>query len=118
MTRPTVFISYSHKDEDWKDRVVTHLRGLGHQGSLAVWDDRRIEGGQDWYQEIQDAMSAASVALLLVSADFLGLGVYPRQGGAAPAGAPGVGGGAGDTRHPQTVRLADDRLAEAAASAS
>jgi tetratricopeptide (TPR) repeat protein len=71
MTKPTIFISYSHKDEAWKDRLVTHLRGLGHQGSLDAWDDRRIEGGQDWHQEIQDAMSAASVALLLVSADFL-----------------------------------------------
>ena len=26
MTNPTVFISYSHKDEEWKDRLVTHLK--------------------------------------------------------------------------------------------
>jgi len=25
MTKPTVFISYSHKDEAWKDCLVTHL---------------------------------------------------------------------------------------------
>ena len=25
MTKPTVFISYSHKDEEWKDRLVSHL---------------------------------------------------------------------------------------------
>jgi hypothetical protein len=71
MTKPTVFISYSHKDEAWKDRVVTHLGVLQKQGMLDAWDDRRIGAGQDWYQEIQDAMDAASVALLLVSADFL-----------------------------------------------
>ena len=32
MTQPTVFISYSHQDEPWKDRLVTHL-GVG---ALAV----------------------------------------------------------------------------------
>jgi len=25
MTKPTVFISYSHKDEVWKDRLVIQL---------------------------------------------------------------------------------------------
>ena len=38
MSRPTVFISYSHKDEDWKDRLVTHLGVLAQQGVLEVWD--------------------------------------------------------------------------------
>src|SRR5713226_1037627 len=71
MSKPTVFISYSHKDEDWKDRLVTHLGVLRHQGLLDLWDDRRIAAGEDWHQEIQEAMAAASVAILLVSADFL-----------------------------------------------
>ena len=34
MSKPTVFISYSHKDEDWKNRLVTHLGVLRHQGLL------------------------------------------------------------------------------------
>lgn len=42
---PTVFISYSHKDEVWKDRLVTHLAGLERDGRLRVWDDRRIRAG-------------------------------------------------------------------------
>ena len=71
MSKPTVFISYSHKDEDWKDRLVTHLGVLRHQGLLDLWDDRRIAAGEDWHQEIQEAMAAASVAVLLVSANFL-----------------------------------------------
>jgi hypothetical protein len=71
MTKPTVFISYSHKDEEWKDRLVTHLGVLRHQGLLDLWDDRRIGAGEDWKQEIQEAMDAASVAVLLVSANFL-----------------------------------------------
>jgi len=28
MTKPTVFISYSHKDEKWKDRLRSHLKVL------------------------------------------------------------------------------------------
>jgi hypothetical protein len=38
--RPTVFVSYSHLDETWKDLVVGHLKVLG--SDLEVWDDRRI----------------------------------------------------------------------------
>jgi hypothetical protein len=71
MTKPAVFISYSHKDEKWKDRLVTHLGVLQSQGLLDLWDDRRIGAGEDWEQEIQEAMDAASVAVLLVSAHFL-----------------------------------------------
>jgi tetratricopeptide (TPR) repeat protein len=71
MTMPTVFISYSHKDEDWKDRLVTQLGVLQQEGLLDLWDDRRIGAGEDWYQRIQEAIAKAGVAVLLVSADFL-----------------------------------------------
>ena len=67
----TVFISYSHKDEAWKDRLMTHLGVLQSQGLVQLWDDRRIGAGEDWYAAIQEAMSRASVAVLLISADFL-----------------------------------------------
>ena len=55
MNAPSIFISYSHKDEEWKDRVVTHLRVLEMEGMLDVWDDRRIEAGDDWKPEIEKA---------------------------------------------------------------
>jgi hypothetical protein len=71
VTQPTVFISYSHKDEVWKDRLVTHLGVLKRQGLLDLWDDRRIGAGLDWQPEIEEAMDRARVAVLLVSADFL-----------------------------------------------
>ncbi|NAS89268.1 hypothetical protein C4E24_05960 [ANME-1 cluster archaeon AG-394-G21] len=71
MTSPTVFISYSHKDEVWKDRLVTHLGVLQQEGILDIWDDRRIGAGGNCYQKIQEAIAKASVAVLLVSADFL-----------------------------------------------
>lgn len=71
MSKPTVFISYSHKDEGWKDRLVTHLAVLREQGIVDLWDDRRIAAGEDWERKIQDAMDAASIAMLLVSAHSL-----------------------------------------------
>ena len=71
MKNLTVFISYSHKDEDWKDRFVTHLGVLECEGILDLWDDRRIGAGEDWYPEIEKAIEAASVAVLMASADLL-----------------------------------------------
>jgi hypothetical protein len=71
MNEPTVFISYSHKNKDWKDRLVTHLRVLQNERLFDLWDDRRIAAGEDWHQKITDAMNAASAAVLLITADFL-----------------------------------------------
>ncbi len=66
-----IFISYSHKDEAWKDRVATHLQVLEEQGILEVWDDRKIPPGEEWLQEIEEALDACDVALLLISTGFL-----------------------------------------------
>ncbi len=52
MTKPSVFISYSHKDEEWKDKLVDHLGVLQEEGLLKIWEDRQIEGGDDWFPEI------------------------------------------------------------------
>ena len=71
MTTPSVFISYSHKDEEWKDRLVTHLGVLEREGLLDLWDDRKIESGDDWRPEIEKAINKASIAILMISANFL-----------------------------------------------
>jgi tetratricopeptide (TPR) repeat protein len=68
---PTVFLSYSHKDEIWKDRLVAHLNVLEREGLLQTWNDGQIRAGADWLPEIQGAMQRARVAVLLLSADFL-----------------------------------------------
>jgi tetratricopeptide (TPR) repeat protein len=71
MAKPTVFISYSHMDEAWKDRLVIHLRALEQAGRITIWDDRRIDGGDKWYNEIEQAMGQAAVAVCLISPDYL-----------------------------------------------
>ena len=70
-TTPTVFISYSHQDEVWKDRLVTHLGVLEHQGFFQNWDDRKIKAGDEWFEEIRKGMAAAKLAVLLISANSL-----------------------------------------------
>ena len=69
--RPTVFISYSHQDEAWKKRLVKQLQVLQLEGDLEVWDDRRIDAGDDWKPKIEAAMARSRAAVLLISADFL-----------------------------------------------
>ncbi len=68
---PTVFISYSHRDERWKDLLSTHLGVLEAEGRLVFWDDRKLRAGDDWYSELSRAMESARVAVMLISAYFL-----------------------------------------------
>ena len=66
-----IFISYSHKDEDWKDRLQEQLGALAREGYFSVWDDRQIDLGGDWFAEIKRELNQAKVAVMLVSASFL-----------------------------------------------
>lgn len=72
MSQPTVFISYSRKDEKEKDLVLSHLGVLQQAGLTDVWSDDRISAGADWQKEIDLAISQARVAILLISANYLG----------------------------------------------
>jgi small GTP-binding protein len=66
-----IFISYSHKDEVFKDELVTMLTGLQNRGIVDTWQDRRIEPGDEWNKSIQNAMNECDLALLLVSPDYI-----------------------------------------------
>jgi len=70
-SRSAVFVSYSHKDRRWLERLQIHLRPLERDHSIDVWDDTKIRPGTPWKSEIEKAISNAKVAILLVSADFL-----------------------------------------------
>jgi hypothetical protein len=69
-TRTKVLISYSHADKEWLDRLKRHLKPLVREGNLDCWDDTHIRPGDDWKQEIRNALDAAQVAVLLISANF------------------------------------------------
>jgi TIR domain len=66
-----VFVSYSHKDRKWLDRLLVHLKPLQRSGILDLWEDKRLKPGMLWKEEIAEAVETAQVAILLISADFL-----------------------------------------------
>jgi hypothetical protein len=69
--RNSVFISYSHRDARWLNRLRVHLRPLERDYKIEVWDDTRIVAGSNWRSAITDAISSTKVGILLISADFL-----------------------------------------------
>ena len=66
-----LFYSYSHKDEDLRDELETHLAMLRRKGVIEEWHDRRIAAGDEWNAEINKHLERADIVLFLVSADFL-----------------------------------------------
>lgn len=66
-----VFVSYSHADAKWLNRVIVHLKPIETKGLLELWSDKKITPGKNWKDEIKNALDKSVVAILLVSADFL-----------------------------------------------
>ena len=67
-----IFISYSHADGAYFERLITHLKVLkNYNGDFEEWSDRKILAGQKWKEEITKALKKANIAILLVSTDFL-----------------------------------------------
>jgi hypothetical protein len=70
MARDKVFISYSHADRRFLDRLHVFLKPLERKGLVDWWDDTRLKAGSKWREEIKQAVATAKVAVLLISADF------------------------------------------------
>jgi hypothetical protein len=66
-----VFISYSHRDDELRAQLETHLAMLKRKGVVRGWSDRRITAGQEWDKQIDRHLESADIILLLVSPDFL-----------------------------------------------
>jgi hypothetical protein len=69
--RVRIFVSYSHRDARWLDRLRVHLKPLEREGLIDLWDDTRIRAGSLWREQVDAALDSARVAVLLISGDFL-----------------------------------------------
>lgn len=68
MTRPQVFISYSHSDAGWAEEFA---RSLEKQG-LSVWLDRfELTPGRPWAEALETALRDSDVFAFLVQPDKL-----------------------------------------------
>ena len=71
-TKPiSLFYSYSHRDEEFRLKLETHLSALRRGGLISEWHDRKLEPGEAWKGEIDRHLTSADIVLLLVSADFI-----------------------------------------------
>jgi tetratricopeptide (TPR) repeat protein len=66
-----VFISYSHKDQTFREELEIHLSNLKRQNIISSWYDGDITPGSEWEPQIMDHLTSAQIILLLISADFI-----------------------------------------------
>lgn len=66
-----LFFSYSHKDEELRDMLETHLAMLRREGLIETVHDRRIVAGDPLDDAIDAYLEGADVILCLLSPDFI-----------------------------------------------
>lgn len=66
-----IFISYAHKDERYKDKLLTFLAPLKAKGLLSYWEASQLLIGTDFTKEILVKLNEAELFLLLLSPDAI-----------------------------------------------
>jgi hypothetical protein len=66
-----IFYSYSHEDEDLRNKLEKHLATLKREQRISQWHDRQIGAGLEWKGEIDAHLNTANIILLLISPSFL-----------------------------------------------
>lgn len=69
------FISYAHADNEVATKFLNQFKEMllpSAKYDYVFWQDKNILPGEDWHQEIQNALNQCSMGILLVSPAFLG----------------------------------------------
>ena len=67
----SIFISYAHRDEHYKDELKNHLVPLVLKEKIEIWDDVEIDAGSEWDEEIKGNLSEADIVLILISSNSI-----------------------------------------------
>lgn len=68
----SIFISYSHEDTEWLEKVLKNLKPLKrYYDNLDSWSDKQIMASDAWKEEIDKALGNATIAILMASPDFM-----------------------------------------------
>ena len=65
------FITYSHKDTEAKDELITRLAVMQQRNELVTWHDAEMIGGDKWREDIFKHLADSDILLYLVSAASL-----------------------------------------------
>lgn len=66
-----LFISYCHKDEEFRVSLAEHLAGLLRKQAITIWHDRKLTAGEDWRNKIDENLEAADLVIFLITPAFL-----------------------------------------------
>lgn len=69
--RASLFYSYCHKDEHYRERIQVALALLKDNGLLSEWHDRKIISGTPFSPQIIEKLNSSDVVVYLVSPYFL-----------------------------------------------
>ncbi len=66
-----VFISYSHKDEKYVEKLKTALAQIRRQGLLQDWNDHEIDAGDRFDDKINKELNESQLFIGLLSPDYI-----------------------------------------------
>lgn len=66
-----IFISYSHKNMRYKDKLLTSLEALRQSYNIEPWHDGKINAGGDIDENVKEELEKAQIVLLIVTDNFI-----------------------------------------------
>ena len=57
VARTRVFISYSHRDKAWLERLRVFLKPLINENRVDIWDDTQLAAGSQWEADLDSAIA-------------------------------------------------------------
>lgn len=66
-----ILICYAREDDTLRSELEKHLKVLWREGLIDIWNDRNINAGANWHNEIDKHLNKADIILLLISHNFI-----------------------------------------------